>query len=313
MELTVGAIQMESANQDIDGNLDRALPLVEQAARKGATLICLPEFLPSGYIFDETAWDAAEPRGGTTVQWLAHHAKRLNVTLGTSFLEADNDRFKNAFVLMGPEGEYGRVYKQDVAVFENFFMAGQSGSHVIETPFAKIGVGICYENLRAFLSKLLVKHDVDLVLQPHSCPALPGFLPRWARRIFDQEIGGTAEKYAKGLGIPAVFVNKCGPFDSPLPLFPFNRLRVPFAGFTTIADSDGTVLQKAKKEQAVLVDTVHLEPKRKTRRPLPSKGKWACSFPWIALKYMEYVDRRGKSSYRKNPRGARVAKTKSDS
>lgn len=54
MELTVGAIQMESNNRDIDGNLDRALPLVEQAAGRGATLICLPEFLPSGYFFDET-------------------------------------------------------------------------------------------------------------------------------------------------------------------------------------------------------------------------------------------------------------------
>lgn len=44
---------------------------------------------------------------------------------------------------MGPDGEYGRVYKQDVAVYENFFNKGQAGSHVIEMPFVTIGVGIC--------------------------------------------------------------------------------------------------------------------------------------------------------------------------
>ncbi len=53
MELTVGAIQMESRNHDVEGNLRRAIPLLEEAAEKGATLICLPEFLPSGYVFHE--------------------------------------------------------------------------------------------------------------------------------------------------------------------------------------------------------------------------------------------------------------------
>ena len=300
MKLTVAAIQMESRNQDIEGNLERALPLVEQAAGLGASLICLPEFLPSGYIFDESIWEVAETSHGRTVQWLAEHAGRLNVTLGTSFIEAAGDGFRNVFVLMGPDREYGRVWKQDVALFENYYMEGVAGPHMIQTPFGRIGVGICYENLRAFLSPLLVEHDADMVLQPHSCPALPRFVPSWGKRFFENEIRDTARKYAAGLGIPAVFVNKCGPFDSPTPMFPHFRLRAPFAGFTAIADSDGRVLGQAEAGPAVLVHEVNLDPARKTRRPLPSEGMWAIRAPALSLRYMEFVDQRGKAAYTKN-------------
>ena len=306
--LTIGAIQMESRNGDVQGNLERALPLVEQAASRGAELICLPEFLPSGYLFEEGCWDAAEPSHGSTVQWLACHAARLNVVIGTSFLETDGETFRNVFVLMGPDGEYGRVYKQDVALFENFFMESRAGSHVLATPLGNIGVGICYENLRAFLSRQLVELDTDLLLQPHSCPTLQNYLPRWAHRMFNQVIDGTAQRYAQGLGIPAVFVNKIGPFITGTPMFPYSRYRAKFPGFTAIADSDGRVLEHAKREEAVLVATVTLAPERKTHTPLKADGLWAAPLPWLARKYMEFVDWYGIRAYRANPRKAAAAK-----
>jgi len=308
MELRIGAIQMASGNGDIEGNLRRAVPLVADAAARGAQLICLPEFLPSGYLFEEACWRAAEKNNGLTIQWLAEQARRLNVTLGTSFLEADGDDFKNVFVLMGPEKEYGRVYKQDIALYENFFMTGQAGPHVIETPFGKIGVGICYENLRSFLSRLLVEGDVDLLLQPHSCPGFPNSLPGPLKVHLEREIGDTSRRYAEQLGIPTVFVNKCGTFDSPTPLFPRLRLKVPFLGCTSITDSDGKVLAKADEGQAVLVATVKVDPARKTRKPLPARGPWANGLPWYALKFMEYINNRGRKSYRRNPRRAAASR-----
>jgi len=302
MELAVAAIQMESSNQDINGNLARALPLVEEAAGKGARLICLPEFMPSGYIFDESIWEVAEKEDGYTVQWLAEHAGRLKVTLGTSFIETTGNGFRNAFVLMGPEGEYGRVYKQDVALFENYFMEGEAGSHVIQTPMGNVGIGICYENMRAFLSGLLVQHDADILLQPHSCPALPHFLPQKFKQIFKDIIGRTPVTYAEGLGIPAVFINKCGPFHSSTPSFPYVKFRSSFVGMSAIVDSDGTVLKQVDTDTAVLVDKVKLDPGRKTRKPLPANGHWAIKAPWPSLPYMDFVDKQGRASYRKNQR-----------
>lgn len=308
MNLTVGAIQMESRNHDVEGNLRRAIPLVEEAAEKGATLICLPEFLPSGYVFHERMWDAAERSAGSTTRWLAEQAKRLHVTLGTSFLEARDEGFRNVFVLMGPDGEYGRVGKEDVAQYENWFTEGDPGPHVIQTPFARVGVGLCYENLRSFLSPKLFDQDADILLQPHCCPVLPGFLPMRVKRIFEEEVRHTAGRYARGLGIPVVFVNQCGFLDTPTPMFPYLPLRVPFLGHTNITDSDGTMLGHADRAPAVLVCRVNLAPQRKTHRALPSRGKWVAQMPTPFLRIMEFIDARGKAAYARNPRREAAAR-----
>jgi N-carbamoylputrescine amidase len=59
-KLRVAAVQMESKNGLIKVNLEHALPFVDEAAKKGAKLIVLPEFMPTGYIFTNAIWDAGE-------------------------------------------------------------------------------------------------------------------------------------------------------------------------------------------------------------------------------------------------------------
>ena len=156
-EITVASVQMECRNFDVGGNLRRAGRFVEQAAQVGAELVLLPEFVPRGYLYDEAAWQAAEPAGGTIDTWLIEKARRHQLLIGTSYLEARGEHFYNRFSLAGPDGILGAVCKQDVAYFENFFNAAEEGPHAIDTALGRIGVGICYENTRAFLSQRLVR------------------------------------------------------------------------------------------------------------------------------------------------------------
>ena len=274
----VAAVQTPPADSVASG-LDRATPLVARAAADGAELVLLPELMAVNYRFTSEMWDCAETEKGTTVQWLRDTASHLQLYLGTSFLEACGDDFFNTFVLVTPEGEVaGRVRKQTPALLEPWFFRGEAGPHVIKTALGRIGVGVCNDNHRSYLPRLLQKEDADLVLMPHCWP-LParaggvvsqGDLDRW-----HELQSSLASLYARILGIPAVFTNKVGPYSSPSPVWWLPRstdMRLP--GHASIADSDGTIKARLADDQGVITAPVTLDPGRKIRTPPRTYGRY---------------------------------------
>ena len=69
-QLRVAAVQVECQPGQVQANLDHASHLVEEAARREAQLVLLPELMPSGYLLTEEIWNYAEPFNGPTVAWL---------------------------------------------------------------------------------------------------------------------------------------------------------------------------------------------------------------------------------------------------
>jgi len=276
--IRIAAVQTESENGRVEANLERATRLVDQAAEQGAGLIVLPEFMPTGYVYTTAIWEGAEPKQGPTVVWLRENAKRLGVWMGTSFLEAEGEHFFNTFVLTGPDGqEAGRVRKQTSALFEAFFVKGDPGSHVIETDFGKVGVGICYENQLAYIPSMMCEHAADLLLMPHSAPtpSTSALVSRKNADDFNRGLKELAPHYARVLGIPAVMVNKSGPWQTPVPGLPFLKQDSAFPGLSTICDSDGTVKAQMGNEEGLIVEDVTLDPSRKTGTMPPCYGRWA--------------------------------------
>lgn len=269
--LRVAAVQTPAA-AGVSAGLERATPLVARAAAAGAQLVLLPELMAVNYVFSSAMWDCAEPKDGSTVEWLRDIALTSHVYLGTSFLEAEGEDFFNTFVLIGPDGmECGRVRKQTPAMYEPWFFRGEAGSHVIRTAVGTIGVGVCNDNHRSYLPSLLQRADVDLVLMPHCWP-----LPKHAGgAVTDRNIErwhriqtSLAPLYARTLGVPAVFVNKVGPYATPSParwLPPSYDMELP--GHATIADSDGTVKARMSGVEGAIAATVTLDPARKVHTP----------------------------------------------
>ncbi|NPV58234.1 MAG: carbon-nitrogen hydrolase family protein [Actinobacteria bacterium] len=281
--LKVAAVQMESRNGDIAGNLERATRLAERAALEGASLILFPEFMPTGYIFSREIWDAAEPAEGQTMQWLRHTSRRLGVWLGTSYLEAQGEDFYNSFVLVDPHGsEAGKVRKRTPACAEAFFTRGEDGPHFIDCELGRIGIGICYENMLAYIPGKLCSRSIDLMLMPHSAPSpMPNPLfPASAVAAFNRVLKEMAPFYASMLGVPAVFANKCGPWVSPMPGLPFLTQTSSFPGLSAIADSDGTVKAQLEDEEGVIASEVALDPARKTGSCAARRGRWALKVPF---------------------------------
>ena len=147
-KIRVAAVQMNCRPVEVAHNLAHAETMVTSAAERGATLVLLPELMPSGYMATEQIWGSAETIDGCSVNWLLSTAKHFRIYLGFSFLEAEGEDFYNSFVLASPEGKLiGRVRKNPPASIEAYFYKAGSDRHVIETDIGRIGVEICYENL----------------------------------------------------------------------------------------------------------------------------------------------------------------------
>jgi N-carbamoylputrescine amidase len=310
--LRVAAVQMESQNGEIEANLAHATTLVEEAARREAQLVVFPELMPTGYVLTQEIWDAAEPREGSTVRWLKETSKRWGIWIGTSFLEAEGEDFFNTFVLSMPTGEEaGRVRKQFPAIWEAYFFKGDKGSHVIETSLGKIGVGICFDSHLASIARLMQEQSVDLVLMPHSYP----LAEKPSRLVSERDLARSkriiqemAPLYARLLGIPAVLVNKSGPWVSAVPgSFLPKPGSSKFPGLSTIADSDGVVKAQMGSEEGVIVAEVMLDSSRKIQTKMPQYSRWIYPGP-AGREILGIVEWMGRRQYDRSEERKRKAR-----
>jgi N-carbamoylputrescine amidase len=300
-QIRVGAVQLDCQPGQLEHNLSHALPLVEQAAQRGAQIVLLPELMPSGYCLTEELWNAAEPFNGRTVAWLSVLARQLGIYLGTTFLEAEGEDFYNTFVLATRAGEIaGRVRKSPPASLEAYFYRAGNDPHVIETALGRIGVGICYENLLYERLRELHEAGVDLVLQPAAAgrpkPIILGDITR-----FDRMVRRVAPCYARALGVPVILADQSGRLHTPLPAG-MGELVSSFPGLSMIVDGDGCVKAKLAEAEGVIVADVWLDTKLKGKRALPRHGQmWAIPVPWYADMW-PMTQRPGELAYEQNAR-----------
>lgn len=264
--IKIAALQIASKHGSIKANHEHAMPFIEKAVAAGAQLVVLPELFTTGYIPNETIWDAAEPKDGPTLAWLKQASKRFGIYLGAGLLESDGQDFFNTFVLCDPDGnEAGRVTKIDV---ESYIFKRTSGSHVIQTNIGKIGVGICADNQMVSFIEQMAAESVDLMLMPHGWPTPC----KTNQQVSEQDIMDHRERtkslvslYAESLGVPAVFVNGVGPMGRMIGLL--GKFLDPeifrLEGRSRIVNSDGNVAAEMESEEGLIMAEVQLDPARK--------------------------------------------------
>jgi N-carbamoylputrescine amidase len=312
--LIVATVQMASALNDREVNLAKARGHVEQAVRQGAELVLLPELMPGGYVLEEAIWESGEPFDGPTTRWMRDLSQRLDIYLGTTFLEAEGEHFYNTFAMTDPGGEVvARVRKNPPASFEAYLFTAGSDPHWFDTPIGRIGVSICFEN--GLYDRYLELHSagIDLWLRPFSAApfGMKNPLPERDVEIMKNALRLGTGSTAKALGIPVVMSNKIGRFVTTLPGgFPAQDSEFP--GFSAIADSDGELLaQMGPGVEGVVVGTVVLDPKRKNDQIRPRiYGRWTTKMPWWSFMWT-LTQWMGERSYRGNARRKAMAQAKS--
>jgi N-carbamoylputrescine amidase len=152
--VSVAAIQT-SYGSDIHENISKTISFIEAAALEGAQII-LPSELFQGPYFcttqDERWFETAFPANEhPCVKALIPVAKKLKVVIPVSIFEREGPEFYNSVVIVDANGEILGVYRKshipDGPGYQEkyYFRPGDTGFKVWNTAYAKIGVGICWD------------------------------------------------------------------------------------------------------------------------------------------------------------------------
>jgi N-carbamoylputrescine amidase len=149
--VVLGLVQMSMTDEPAE-NLSKAVEMIEEASRKGAGVVCLPELFASRYFPQERkAKVKAEPVPGPTTRRLSSVAKKNKVAIvGGSICEKAGGRLYNTSVVLGPDGEmlgkYRKVHiPQDESFYEQSYFTSGADYRAFQTPRAKVGVLICFD------------------------------------------------------------------------------------------------------------------------------------------------------------------------
>ncbi len=171
------AIQMTSGVHKA-ANLETASRLVELAARRGATLVVLPElFNCLGDLPEVSA--QAEPIPGPTSEWLSQLAAEYKLTLvGGSMAEKSNqaDKAYNTSLVFGPDGVMLSRYRKihlfeidlpgEVSVRETDIMLAGDEAIVTSTSAGLLGHATCYDLRFPELFRRLVDAGAEVFVIP---------------------------------------------------------------------------------------------------------------------------------------------------
>ena len=174
----LAALQMNSGD-DVAVNLQHAEALIASAVGNGAKLLLLPENFAFMGKHENSKLAIAEADGSGKIQeFLASSAQRHGIWLiaGTVPIRAGTDKVWPACCAYSPAGErvarYDKMHLFDVEVAgdseaeqyreSDSFMAGNKPT-VLETPFGRIGLSVCYD-LR--FPELYRQLNADIIVVP---------------------------------------------------------------------------------------------------------------------------------------------------
>lgn len=130
-------------------NRNRIISSMRSAAEREAQLVIFPECALTGYAFNslEEAIPFAEKLDGPSSQTIAEACRETKAYAIAGFIEADDDKFYNAAMLVGPDGvvgSYRKVHLPFIGV-DRFLTPGDRPFQVFDLPFGKVGINICYD------------------------------------------------------------------------------------------------------------------------------------------------------------------------
>jgi N-carbamoylputrescine amidase len=178
---------------DREANIGTAVRMVRQAAAQGAQIVCLPELFNTMYFCVETRreyFEWAEPIPGPTTDRMAVVARETGtVVIAPVFERGADGAFYNAAAVLGPDGGVLGKYRKSSIPFMDvarsaeprgnekfYFTPGDLGFPTFETPFARIGILICYDRHFPEAARVLGLGGAEIVFVPTATTRMTRYL-----------------------------------------------------------------------------------------------------------------------------------------
>jgi len=161
--------------------IDKHLPMVEEAGKKGVQILCLQEIFCGPYFCpsQDSKWcDTAEAIPVPTIALMAQYAKKYNMVIIVPIYEREMAGvYYNSAAVIDADGSYLGKYRKNHIPHTNqfwekfFFKPGNMGYPVFKTRYATIGVYICYDRHFPEGARLLGLHGAEIVFNPSATVA----------------------------------------------------------------------------------------------------------------------------------------------
>ena len=257
-EVTLAATQMTCSKNNTE-NIDRAESIIRKAAEMGAQIILIQELFESTYFCmdqKDELFQLSKPfENHPTIERMAKLASELKVVLPISFFEKANRAHYNAIAVINANGEilgkYRKSHIPDGPGYQEkfYFNPGDTGFKVWDTAYAKIGIGICWDQWFPEVARIMALKGAEVLLYPTAIGGEPeddGFdsSDMWQRAM----IGHSAANQ-----IPVVASNRIGTEQG-------QYISNYFYGRSFITNHVGDKIAEASRDkEEILIGKVNLE------------------------------------------------------
>jgi len=248
----MAAIQM-SMTDEVAENVATAERLVRQAAASGAHIVLIPELFEGVYFCKDQ--DAAHMQRAQSIadnDTVAHFQKiaaELRVVLPVSVYERAHNALFNSVVVIDADGSQLGVYRKShipdgPGYSEKFYFSpGDTGFRVWDTRYARIGVGICWDQWFPEAARVMALQGAEVLLYPTAIGSEPQD-PEWDSSRHWQRV---MQGHAAANLVPVVAANRYGHEVGM-------QNDITFYGSSFICSNTGEIMTEAPREgDAVLV------------------------------------------------------------
>ena len=262
--VTVAATQM-ACSWDREANLASAERLVREAAAQGAQIILIQELFETPYFCQKPNADylllATEAEQNPAIARFSKLAAELQVVLPISFFErAGRARF-NSIAILDADGRNLGIYRKshipDGPGYHEkyYFNPGDTGFKVWNTRYAKIGVGICWDQWFPECARSMALQGAELLFYPTAIGSEPHDASITSRDHWQRVQQG----HAGANLMPLIASNRIGREEQ-------DGYDITFYGSSFIADQFGAKLQELNEtEEGILVQRFDLDALEKIR------------------------------------------------